>query len=136
MRNGATGVQSKRIQKMSVIEELKKFLEDQETFWADMKNYNVNPDFASGKEEAFIEALVKLEELEAGGERMNYFISYAWYKLDDTGFGNCDFNAKSKITQIEHLREIEKIIKDRNNKDRNNFAQVVILNWKELGVSK
>lgn len=123
---------------MSVIEELKEWLDSEhktDAFHSARHEGDVSM-MLMGSSEAYKKSLKKIEELEAGGERMNYFISYAWYKLDDTGFGNCDFNAKSKITQIEHLREIEKIIKDRNNKDRNNFAQVVILNWKELGVSK
>jgi hypothetical protein len=41
-----------------------------------------------------------------------YFISY---KHSNTGFGNCELPLSIKITSIEHIRDIQKVLEDKYN---------------------
>jgi hypothetical protein len=41
-----------------------------------------------------------------------YFISY---KHSNRGFGNCELPINIKITSIEHIREIQRVIEDKYN---------------------
>ncbi len=61
----------------------------------------------------------------------DYFIVYSWNSSSGSGFGNTSFAAKKTILTLEHIREIEKRIEERQT-----GKNIVIMSFQLLSTTK